>query len=322
MRRMRLRLDVIALFVVIQWVHRTTYALSNYCSSVNSNELIQKFENCTLFRNINSPELQYDFDEMKNILRSVFASINEANSSKDQSKNLFMKLLTVEKLARKHSIQFCLSSLCSLFKNCEFPIDIEYKMFESDAMVAARYAAFLTASSINEKLESKVYLTKVNLYSMLRQIVVDNENIYDSKIAFLRMPDQERFIFEATKDLNNRVIEVNDFNQIIEKTKNFQWYFKWVTEKVQLNVSKSWLYKQDGLKTSLDPGQFKQISQTFYPNTNELDSIRYVSDITYDCVKGIWNRIVSVPFFNLNGEIRYVELKLSPRVSIKVESFL
>jgi hypothetical protein len=62
----------------------------------------------------------------------------------------------------------------------------------------------------------------------------------------------------------------------------------------------------DGLKSNLDNNQFKLYSQTSFPNTVELDSIRYVSDITYDCLKGIWNRIVSVPIFNSNGETRGV----------------
>lgn len=62
----------------------------------------------------------------------------------------------------------------------------------------------------------------------------------------------------------------------------------------------------DGLKSNLDNNQFKLYSQASFPNTVELDSIRYVSDITYDCLKGIWNRIVSVPFFNSNGETRGV----------------
>jgi hypothetical protein len=181
--------------------------LSDYCSSVNGNELLQKFENCTFFKNIKNDDLlKQDFDEMKKILNNVFKSINEPHRSvsKLDSKTLFLELLTVDKLAKKHSVQFCLSSLCNLFKNCEFPIDIEYKMFENDALVAARVASYLTGWSINEKLENKIFLTKVNLYSLLRSIVVDNENIYDCKIAFFRMPDQERFIFQATKDFNNK----------------------------------------------------------------------------------------------------------------------
>ena len=188
----------------------TINGLSDYCSSVNGNELLQKFENCTFFKNIDENDnlLKKDFEEMKKILNNVFTSINEPHRSvsKSESKTLFLELLTVDKLAKKHSVQFCLSSLCNLFKNCEFPIDIEYKTFENDALVAARVASYLTGWSINEKLENKMFLTKVNLYSLMRSIVVDNENIYDCKIAFFRMPDQERFIFQATKDFNNKGI--------------------------------------------------------------------------------------------------------------------
>ena len=115
----------------------------------------------------------------------------------------------MDKLAKKHSVQFCMSSLCSLFKNCEFPIDIQYKTFENDALVAARLAAFLTAFSFNEKIDTvnkTNLLTKISLYTLLRSVLIDNENIYDSKIAFLRLADQERFIVHASKDVSNKGI--------------------------------------------------------------------------------------------------------------------
>lgn len=51
---------------------------------------------------------------------------------------------------------------------------------------------------------------------------------------------------------------------------------------------------------------FIEISReaVFYPTAIDLNNTRYISDITYDCLKAVWNRIVSVPFVYPNGEIR------------------
>lgn len=101
------------------------------------------------------------------------------------------------------------------------------------------------------------------------------------------------------------VMEVKDFNFIIENTKNFQWYFKWVNEKKLYNFTKvNWIYKDDDLKNGLDVNQIKILNQMLYATTEDFNSIRYVTHITYDCSHGIWNRIVSVPFLNPNGDIR------------------
>jgi hypothetical protein len=89
---------------------------------------------------------------------------------------------------------------------------------------------------------------------------------------------------------------------MIENTKNFQWYHKWVNDK-RINLTKSnWKLKmEDLMKTVSDQNQLKSY---IYPSAQDLDSIRFISDITYDCLKGIWNRIVSVPFVYPNGDIR------------------
>lgn len=84
-----------------------------------------------------------------------------------------------------------------------------------------------------------------------------------------------------------------------------------------MNVSKlNWIYKSDDLKNSFDGSQAKAYSQFVYPLTTELNNIRFVSNITYDCLSGIWNRIVSVPFFGANGDIRGVV-----SVSISLNNF-
>ena len=91
----------------------------------------------------------------------------------------------------------------------------------------------------------------------------------------------------------------------MENTKNFQWYFKWVNEKRVTNITRSnWVYQLEDLKSGLDSNQVKMINQQLYSTTSDLNLIRYVSDIQYDCSKGVWNKIVSVPFLHPNGDIR------------------
>lgn len=68
----------------------------------------------------------------------------------------------------------------------------------------------------------------------------------------------------------------------------------------------NWVYKSDDLKNSFDGSQAKVYNQFVYPLSVELNNIRFVSNITYDCLSGIWNRIVSVPFFDENGSIKGV----------------
>ena len=102
-------------------------------------------------------------------------------------------------------------------------------------------------------------------------------------------------------------MEVKNFNLIMENTKNFQWYFKWVNEKKVSNINRThWVYQMDDLKNGLDSNQIRMLGQQLYSTTSDLNSIRYVSDIQYDCSKGIWNKIVSVPFLHPNGDIRGV----------------
>jgi len=178
--------------------------LSKYCSTVNKNEIIDKFSDCTKSKNADADSLiRANSIEITKILESVITSVNDPQTTKSDSRELFLKLLEVLQLAKTHSsLEYCITSLCNLFKNCEFPLNIYYKNFENNALVASRVAALLTALTFNEKLDEKTYLNKANLYSILRLSVIDNDDIYDSKIAFLRAPNQERFIFHASKDSN------------------------------------------------------------------------------------------------------------------------
>lgn len=295
-------------------------SLSNYCSSnINTNTIFEKFQNCVDFKAYMSPKnnqtsttdktiFNQTYSNITSILADVFASIEAGNSSNNDTKNLFLDLLRLVKLAKSHSkTELCFISICDLFKNCEFPLNIEYKTFESDALVAARLASLLTSYTFNEKLDDKVYLTKANIYSMLRLSITEYDNIYDSKITFFRTLNEERFMFHAIKDLNKKELEVKNFNLIMENTRNFQWYFKWLNDKKISNLSLTkWEYKIDDLKAGLDSDKIRMINQQLLANTADLNTIRYESDIQYDCSKGIWNKIVSVPFLNPNGDIRGV----------------
>ncbi|CAF0705407.1 unnamed protein product [Brachionus calyciflorus] len=308
---------------------KQTQALSQYCSSVLRDDLIKQFDNCINIKSLDPSVYSLnEIDEIKDkyqniivILDKVMTSINVDKTSKNETKHLFLDILDLVKLANSHSkIKFCAASICSLFKNCEFPIDIEYKNFENDAMVAARTASLLTGLTLNEKLENKTFLSKSNLYTLLRLSISEYDNIYDAKIAFLRSAEEDRLIIHATKSFMNNIVEVKDFKQILENTKNFQWYYKWIFEKRSLmnltNKNNNWIYKLEDLKNSLDRNQLKMFDQFVYPMTGELNTHRFISNITYDCLSGIWNRIVSVPFFHWNGEIRGVV-----SVSISLNNF-
>ena len=132
-------------------------------------------------------------------------SMVETSTSKNRTKNLFLDILDLVKLANSHSqLKFCVTSICSLFKNCEFPINIEYQNFENDAMVAARMAALITGLTLNQNIEKQNYLSKINLYTLLRLSISEYENIYDAKVAFFRNLDENRLILHAAKSLKNR----------------------------------------------------------------------------------------------------------------------
>ncbi len=108
-------------------------------------------------------------------------------------------------------------------------------------------------------------------------------------------------------------IKVRSILPIFDRdAKNFQWYFKWISDVKTVNLSKSeldWTDEIADLQDLLKERQIKELNSYLYPNANFLNkNYRYVSGITYDCVNAVWNRIVSVPFMYPNGEIRQVVL--------------
>lgn len=222
---------LILFYVTIVVLLSSVDSLSNYCSNnINTAQLYSNFENCIDINNYGKYPVKMKMSDyivfnetyknITSILKRVFISIEgDAMTSKNDTKHLFMDLLRLVKLTKSDSkTQFCFTTICDFFKNCEFPVDIEYKLFESDALVAARFASILSAYTFNEELEKQVYLSKANVFSLLRSIT-ENDNIYDCKITSLRTPEQERFMFHATKDIDLKTIEVKNFNMIMENTK-------------------------------------------------------------------------------------------------------
>ena len=65
--------------------------------------------------------------------------------------------------------------------------------------------------------------------------------------------------------------------------KNFEWYLKWLGD----SSSSSRL----------------KLNQPY--DSNAFNSIKYLSGISFDCLNSAWKQVVSVPFLNQNGEIRY-----------------
>ena len=192
-------------------------SLSRYCSAVDKNNLMDAFKNCSrgkylvdqkgssLSASATLPKYDDEYYSITGLLDKILTSIVEGNSTKNETKYLFLDLLrVVEKINKHDQLKYCIAELCNLFKNCEFPIDIEYKGFENDAIAASRLAAILTAYSFNEKFENKVYLTRLNLYSLMHQTLRDNVNIYDSKIFFKSGSSEQGSSLQGIKNLDDK----------------------------------------------------------------------------------------------------------------------
>lgn len=327
----------VGVFLILQLYFVGLDSLSKYCSTVNKNQLLDAFKNCSKSKymidrrpsNNNNKDQTYNpkFDDsyyrIVSMLDTILSSINsDASLSKNDTKFMFLDLLRViEEITRHDQIKYCIADLCNLFKDCEFPVDVEYINFESDAMVASRLAATLTGLSYSEKFENRVYLSRLNLYSLLKLTLQDNENIYDAKIVFRQEANQPRLAFQAIKsieDKSKRAIEVGNMKQILENTKNFQWYYTWIVNDVKYrpNGATKWFEKYELPKDEFDANQIRSIGQMSYPSSEFFNATRYVSHVTYDCLRATWSRIVSVPFFNANGDIRGVV-----SVSISLSNF-
>ncbi len=101
-------------------------------------------------------------------------------------------------------------------------------------------------------------------------------------------------------------ITIEELKLALDESKTTsEWYVKWLKQKQLSIASKTdWLFQTDE-KTD-HAAQIKQLNQLSYPSAIELNSISYMSSVAYDFSKGIWNRIVSVPFVDSNSDIKGV----------------
>ena len=274
-------------------VFDSVVCLGSYCSQVDRKQILKKFDDCSQYLDISGNEdLRENYINILNMLNNVLDAIENNNSTKNETKHLFFGMLNMVEFANNQTeFKHCFVSLCNLFKNCEFPIKISYLNFDNIAMAAARMAAMLTAFTFKEQFENKVLLTETNLNTQLKLTVLDNESIYDGKIIFKANEQQEMHAFHATKDLDTKEVVVGDLKQVLENTKNFRWYYVWDSKTININLDRVYSNKTN---------------QFFYPISSEFNKNRYVSAVTYDCFKTVWNRIVSVPFIYPNGEIRCI----------------
>jgi hypothetical protein len=211
--------------------------LNKYCSTVSQSEFKKEFAACQIIRSphktaatqslsssgsvTSANRLQSDdtrdtieadntarrYAEVIHILERVLFSLEDINITRHETKLLFLDIVRMITIVNDDNrIKFCMRGLiCNLFKNCEFPMEIEYSDWSNDAIVAARLAALLTVWTANERVLNNTYLTQLSLYSLLRSTVADYANIYDSKIVLPKMGnDGKRYAFEATKNIKDK----------------------------------------------------------------------------------------------------------------------
>ena len=110
-------------------------------------------------------------------------------------------------LVKLASGERCFSPLCNvLLASCEYSASVanlgdeDQVRFERESLAAASLASKLTALSLNEKVEGKVFLSRPNIYSLIKLGLLDYASVYDIKVAFF----QEKFILHAAKNLNTK----------------------------------------------------------------------------------------------------------------------
>ncbi len=101
---------------------------------------------------------------------------------------------------------------------------------------------------------------------------------------------------------------VRNVLSVIENSKNFNWYYKWVDDNRPINLTKFELDMTDEYY-DLKPEIKEKKIEILTPSAQYLNkNFRYVSGVTYDCSNAVWNRVVSVPFIFTNGTIRFLFL--------------
>jgi hypothetical protein len=177
------------------------------CSSVTSREdLARKLENCSQVRSSSNTGLQERHDTILKIVENLLTE-SPAIKATSQRSTLINVLDIISVLDGSEQLKrACGATLGEILASCHFPAEVidRDELFESNAILAAHVASKLTALGINERIESKVFLTRTNIYSLLRLSLVDYEDVYDAKVVFTRFNDQDKFMFHAYKNLNTK----------------------------------------------------------------------------------------------------------------------
>lgn len=193
-------------------------ALNNRFTTKNNDAYITSSTTTTTTYAQTTPEhtkLRYEevlalLDRVTESLKATAAvKVNESLEAllfeKHNTKRLLLDLVQIIASVNDDSaLKTCVrGSICNLFKNCELPMNIEYKDWENDVLVASRMASLLSLMTRNEVRDGSVDLKQSTLYSLLRSAVADNFNIYNAKIVFKLT--QDRAAYEALKIKNGRL---------------------------------------------------------------------------------------------------------------------
>lgn len=209
------------LIIVISIQISSVACLSRYCHISSQSEFRNEFNNCvlrkqdsaeysTVYQADRTPiETQQKYEEVLKLLDKITVLLQGVNITKYETKYLFLDMVHMIKiLYDDNTMKLCMRGvICNLFKHCELPMDIEYKDWENDAMVAARIASLLTSWSASDAILNTNYLTQMQLYSVLHSAVADYDTIYESKIVFMANATSSRLAFSATKDVSDRSIK-------------------------------------------------------------------------------------------------------------------
>ena len=251
-----------------------------YCSQIDDRNLIlNKFEECRGYINkpVNSTNIH---EHLISILYDIEIQKND---------NLFMKMMHfVQILNDQHEFKNCFDNeWCSLFKNCEFPMNFQFENFNQISKQASHIASILTAFTTNENQDNKpLYLTPHNIEAQLNLAVLDNKNIIEAKIILRKLAEknQDFTVYYAITNKKSKVVSFkrNNFEMQNNDNKKLKWYYKWDSNKQPL----------------------KSNNDSEYISSTQFDSIKYVSGITFDCETSMWKKVVSVPFVYPDGTIR------------------
>jgi hypothetical protein len=206
--------SLMALFLILIM---TQYVSGKYlCSSFTSIEdIAKKITNCSQTESSSdSSELKAKQDAILKLVSNLLTE-NRATESASQRSVLTNTLDLINILNSNEQFKrTCSVTFSEIFSSCQFAAQVidDDEFFKINSILAAQIASKLTALIINEKAESKVFLTRPNIYSLLRLSLVDNENVYDAKIVFNRFNDQDKIMFHAYKNL---ITKCNDLSNRI-----------------------------------------------------------------------------------------------------------